>query len=123
MGDVVTVDLVCPECAATLPSARSECPECGAQVQAPQDGATVTSLTKSNAFQRVADDRGAVLAVIFLALAGFGLPLLWKSHVFSTRAKIVWTVVVLIYTAVIIWLIFVLLQFIAGCWRSLIYSV
>lgn len=48
--------------------------------------------------------RGLVLALLFFVTAALGLPVLWKSPAFSPREKIVWSVIVTIYTAVILWL-------------------
>ena len=54
-----------------------------------------------------------VILAIFLALAVFGLPLLWKSPRFEVWHKVAISIVTVIYTAVILWatyyLIFVIM--------------
>ena len=55
----------------------------------------------------------SVILAIFLALAVFGLPLLWKSPRFAVWHKVVISIVTVLYTAVILWatyyLVFVIL--------------
>ncbi len=50
-----------------------------------------------------------VLLMIFLVLAVFGLPLLWKSPKFTSRQKALISVVTIIYTAAILWLTYYLI--------------
>jgi hypothetical protein len=49
------------------------------------------------------DNRWVVLAAIFFAMMFLGLPLLWRCPNFSRLEKIIWTVIVLLYSAGIIW--------------------
>jgi hypothetical protein len=44
-----------------------------------------------------------MLVMLFLVTAAFGIPFLWLSRGFSTTAKVVLTIVVLLYTALILW--------------------
>jgi hypothetical protein len=46
--------------------------------------------------------RGAVLAALFLVTGVFGIPLLWMNRKFSTIERIVWTIIVTIYTIVLV---------------------
>ncbi len=50
-----------------------------------------------------------LLATLFLVTAALGLPLLWISRGFSLAAKIVLTVVVLLYTALVLWLFYLVM--------------
>lgn len=49
-----------------------------------------------------------VLLSIFLALAVFGLPLLWKSPRFAVWHKVVISILTTIYTIVILWFMYYL---------------
>ena len=52
--------------------------------------------------------RAAVLAILFLVTGALGIPLLWMNQSFSNLERIVWTIVVTIYTValiVITWMI------------------
>ena len=53
-----------------------------------------------------------VLVMLFFATAAPGLPLLWISKAFSWREKIVWSVLVLIYTVLILWGFFLLMMWV-----------
>jgi len=44
-----------------------------------------------------------LLAVLFFVTAAPGLPLLWISRRFSLAAKIVWTILNLLWTALVLW--------------------
>lgn len=57
------------------------------------------------------DNKWVILALLFLVLAGFGIPFLWKSKAFSKTGKILLTLVMIVYTAVILWLICVASMF------------
>ena len=49
-------------------------------------------------------DRPALLlSILFLVTAAPGLPLLWMSRGFSLTGKIVWTILVLIWTGLVLW--------------------
>jgi hypothetical protein len=57
----------------------------------------------SPSWRRFMDRPALLLAVLFLVTAAPGLPLLWMSRGFSLNGKIVWTILVLIWTALILW--------------------
>ena len=59
--------------------------------------------------RRLLDTPWFILVLLFGVAAAFGLPLLWYSRGFSWPAKIVLTVVVILYTALVLWLIWLLL--------------
>ena len=65
-------------------------------------------LQKGGSLRQLVDNRWAVLAVLFLVLAGFGLPILWTSKAFSPLGKALLTIIVLAYTALILWLIYIM---------------
>lgn len=52
----------------------------------------------------------AVLVVLFCVTGILGIPLLWINKKFSTVERVVWSVVVTIYTAILIWIVFAILM-------------
>lgn len=66
----------------------------------PTDAARETSL---------ADNRWAVLALVFLAAGALGIPLIWLSRAFSRPVKILLTILVTVYTALMLWLVWLVL--------------
>ena len=91
-----TVQIVCDQCSASLPTGASSCPTCGAKRGVASSGVALSD---------VIDNRWVVLGILFLVMAGFGLPILWKSRAFTRRSKSVLTVIVLVYTVLVVWLI------------------
>lgn len=59
---------------------------------------------QSTTLRGLVDNRWVVLGTLFGVTAALGLPLLWASRAFSTTSKIVWSVIVLLYTILILWL-------------------
>ena len=93
-----TYPMQCPKCKRTLASEARFCHHCGFEL--PPD---VAERTSAWYYEPV-----FVLLMIFLVLAIFGLPLLWKSPRFSGSQKIVITLATLIYTGIIAWLMYYL---------------
>jgi hypothetical protein len=60
--------------------------------------------------------KAGVLIMLFVVLGPLGLPFLYKSPAFGKRAKIFWTIAVLIYAAAVIALFIVALMWM---WRLL----
>ena len=93
----------CPKCNKKLVAGAKFCHECGAELPPELVEKTVNWYY----------DPVFVLLAIFLALAIFGLPLLWKSPRFEVWQKVVVSIVTVIYTAVILgfmyYLIFVIM--------------
>jgi hypothetical protein len=93
----------CPECSQKLVMGARFCHQCGAELPLEIVEKTINWYY----------DPVFVLLSIFLALAVFGLPLLWKSPRFTEWQKVVVSIVTVLYTGVILWftyyLIFVLL--------------
>lgn len=52
----------------------------------------------------------AVLVVLFCVTGILGIPLLWINKKFSTVERLVWSIVVTIYTAILIWIVFAILM-------------
>jgi nitrate reductase gamma subunit len=52
--------------------------------------------------QKLLDSRGLMLCMLFGVTAALGLPLLWKSRQFSHREKVIWSVVVTLYTVILL---------------------
>ena len=71
----------------------------------------------SPAWRRALDNRWLMLVMLFCVTAAFGIPFLWLSRGFSTAAKIVLTIVVLLYTVLILW---VFVAFMTWWWTNLI---
>ena len=46
--------------------------------------------------------RAAVLAILFLVTGALGIPLLWMNQSFSNLERIVWAIIVTIYTVALI---------------------
>lgn len=53
---------------------------------------------------RALDNPWVVLALLFLVFAAVGIPLIWISKAFPRWAKVVVTIVIVLYTAAILWL-------------------
>jgi hypothetical protein len=53
---------------------------------------------------RALDNPWVVLALLFFVFAAVGIPLIWISKAFSRWAKVVVTIVIVLYTAAILWL-------------------
>ena len=60
-------------------------------------------MTSAHPWRQFVDNPWAVLAILFLVTGVLGLPLLWMSRGFSPLMKVVWSVIVTIYTAAAIW--------------------
>src|SRR5262245_34173269 len=58
---------------------------------------------KPHSWRDFVDHPVVLLAVLFFVTAAPGLPLLWISRRFSLAGKIVWTILVLIWTALVLW--------------------
>jgi len=56
------------------------------------------------------DNPYLILGTLFFVTAALGLPVLWISRKFSPLMKVVWTVVVLLYTALILYLFFLVMH-------------
>lgn len=52
--------------------------------------------------QDLLQNRGAVLAMLFVVTGALGIPLLWINRNFSPIERIVWTIVVTCYTLVLV---------------------
>ena len=119
MSEPIVVHLICPQCAAPLQPDDHHCAKCGADVTVDDEATVGADRGKDGSLSTLLHNRWAILGLLFLVLAAFGLPLLWKSRVFSLPMKLILTIVVLLYTALIIWLIFLVLQSVVEQWRVL----
>ncbi|QDV61263.1 hypothetical protein [Crateriforma conspicua] len=81
----------------TEPQDASDEPIYEATVVHPEDGPSPSG-------QGVTQSKAAVLAVLFLVAGVFGVPLLWINKRFNTAERILWTVVVTIYTFLLVWI-------------------
>lgn len=89
----------CPKCNHKLVMGARFCHQCGAEL--PPE---IVEKTVNWYYEPV-----FVLLSIFLALAVFGLPLLWKSPRFEVWHKVVVSILTVIYTAVILWFTYYLI--------------
>jgi hypothetical protein len=89
----------CPNCNNKLVTGARFCHQCGAELPLEIVEKTINWYY----------DPVFVLLSIFLALAVFGLPLLWKSPRFAMWQKVVVSILTFIYTGVILWCMYYLL--------------
>jgi len=89
----------CPQCKQRLVSGARFCHHCGAELS-PELAEKAANWYHDPVF---------VLLMIFLVLAVFGLPLLWKSPNFKKWHKIVISIITLVYTSALLWLLFYLI--------------
>ena len=81
--------MLCPKCQKEIDNQDSYCKSCGAEVRT--DKPTPWYF------------RGwFVILMAFVVLGPLAIPLLWKSPEFSKRAKIILTVVIIIYTLILL---------------------
>ena len=65
--------------------------------------------TSVPAWREIIDRPGLMIAVLFLVTAALGLPLLWLSRGFSLAAKIVLTILVLLWAALVLWAFYLIM--------------
>ena len=100
--------IACRRCDAVLAVEIDQCPECGANTVAnvPKPSATGTKTGNWDWIHR----RRTLLFVLLCATGALGLPLLWMSRAFSTRAKLLWSIVVSAETALLVALCWLAVQ-------------
>jgi hypothetical protein len=101
----------CPACEAELPATAARCPHCGATTAV---AGVQSARGVARRRERLRDNRWFILALLFGVTAVFGLPWLWSSRGFSRPAKIVLSVVVVLYTALLLWLTWLILRWSCG---------
>jgi len=75
---------------------------------------------KSQSWRDLVDNPWLMLAMLFFVTAALGLPFLWISRAFSTRWKIVLTIVVLLWTALVLWVFWLIMAWcIPQIWEGL----
>lgn len=72
--------------------------------QLEESDSTQTPGEASSDGRSLADNRWAVLACLFFVTGALGLPVLWLGRAFSTRMKVLLSIVVTLYTALLLWL-------------------
>jgi predicted RNA-binding Zn-ribbon protein involved in translation (DUF1610 family) len=103
METEIVIDLLCPSCRSTVAPTAASCPKCGA-VLGRSPSSRMLPADNRAALQGLLDHRGLLLLVLFGATAGLGIPLLWKSRVFSRSAKILLSIALCVYTALLFYL-------------------
>jgi len=101
MEPVSAETLICSSCDAELAPNAKRCDNCGTAVAS--DATDDTNRGKSEKRRRLIDNPWAILAFMFGAAMVTGLPFLWISRGFSTLGKVVWTVLVTLYTVLVFW--------------------
>jgi len=81
------------------PPGRSSPPHASATASSPGRG----GVGPPSAASAWLHHRGAVLAMLFLVTGALGIPLLWMNAKFSTLERMVWSVVVTLYTVALIY--------------------
>lgn len=89
----------CPKCEQKLVAGARFCHRCGAELPSELLEKTVNWYY----------DPVFVLLMIFLVLAVFGLPLLWKSPRFAGWQKVAISAITVVYTGVILWSLYYLI--------------
>jgi cobalamin synthase len=64
----------------------------------------------SSSQSELIQSRGAVLAALFLVTGALGIPLLWMNHKFSNVERIVWTIIVTIYTIILVLIVWAIVM-------------
>jgi hypothetical protein len=60
----------------------------------------------------LADHPWLVLGMLFFVTLFLGLPVLWLSRGFSPLSKVLWTVLLLVWTCIMFWLFYLLMAFV-----------
>jgi hypothetical protein len=81
----------------------------GAEPAVPVEALEDDDAPRGASFQEIADNRLVLLGTLFFVTAALGIPILWKSRVFSPLAKIGLTLVVLAWTAFLFWLLWLVM--------------
>ena len=79
-------------------------------VSHPSDPTDHLPAPSTDSASEMVQSRAAVLAILFLVTGALGIPLLWMNQKFSNLERIVWSIVVTIYTVALIaiaWMIVV----------------
>ena len=77
------------------------------QTNHPQPAPVRPVRVKSQAkFTDMLENRWIMLLVLFGVTAALGIPFLWKTKSFSHTEKILWTVIISLYTIFIFWVFF-----------------
>lgn len=92
-----------------------------AQLVAPPsvDGEIGQSNQASPSGASIMQSKGAVLAVLFLVTGALGIPLLWVNPNFSAIEKVVWSIIVGLYTAVFVAIVGAIVMW---CYRIIVGS-
>ncbi|MDB4634195.1 hypothetical protein OAG76_02195 [Rubripirellula sp.] len=67
--------------------------------------------------EKLIQSKLAVLACLFLVTGFLGLPLLWMNRKFSTAERLLWAIVVIIYTLVLIGLV---VAIVLWCYKQIV---
>jgi uncharacterized membrane protein YbhN (UPF0104 family) len=62
--------------------------------------------------RELADSPWLVLGMLFFVTLFLGLPVLWASRGFRPWSKVLWTVLVLVWTGIVFWLFYALMLYV-----------
>src|SRR4051812_23898367 len=62
-------------------------------------------------WRQLVDNAWLVLGILFFVTLFLGLPALWISRGFSPLSKVIWTILVLIWTAFVFWLFWLVMYY------------
>src|SRR5687767_10988623 len=110
----MTTLLECARCQAGLSQRDVRCPACGAPTGRGDDGFESSSLEAPTGNRYLIDNPYAVLGAVFLALAVFGIPLIWMCRAWSPAVKTILTLATLAYTALLLWLFWLVMMWVWG---------
>lgn len=69
-------------------------------------------VTLRGKLREMADSPWLVIGMLFFVTLFLGLPALWVSRGFSAWSKILWTVLVLLWTGVVFWLFYLFMLYV-----------
>ncbi len=67
--------------------------------------------TARKTLRELADNSWLVLGMLFFVTLFLGLPVLWVSRGFSPISKLVWTLLVLVWTGVVFWMFYLVMYY------------
>lgn len=116
---VYNAEIVCPGCAASVPTESDRCTKCGVLIGPTKTVPVAASRTvvleaKPNSTIPLQERRWLVICTMVFAALFLGFPFLWKSRAFSRAEKIFWTIAVLVETVVVFWVFYVAMAWAIG---------
>ena len=70
-----------------------------------------TPPSQASALRKMVDNPWLVLGMLFFVTLFLGLPALWLSRGFTPLSKVIWTILVLLWTGVVFWVFYLIMYF------------